>query len=205
MRLGFEGPRALARTLLKEGDARFCALSWSEHQPPLTFQEAYGSLHWTARHWQHWLARGSFPDHPWSNHLQRSAPTLTGLTYAHTGAVVAAPTTSLPETPHGQRNWDYRYSWIRDSSFTLWALYSLGFDWEANDYFYFVADLAERDQNLQIVYGIDGEADLREHDLDHLTGFEGSRPVRVGNNAYQRQQQHDWGLGRSARIGVPPR
>ncbi len=77
---------------------------------------------WTAHHWQHWLDRGNFPDHPWRTFLQRSALTLKGLTYAPTGALIAAATTSLPESPHGERNWDYRYSWIRDSTFMLWAL-----------------------------------------------------------------------------------
>ena len=127
MRIGFEGPRATARTLLKEGDTRFCALSWSEHQPPRTFDEAYRRLVWTAHHWQHWLARGNFPDHRWRSYLQRSALTLKGLTFAPTGALIAAATTSLPETPHGERNWDYRFSWIRDSTLALWALDFLGF------------------------------------------------------------------------------
>jgi alpha,alpha-trehalase len=193
MRLGFEGPRASARTLIKEGQSRFCALSWSEHPPPVTFHDAEQRLRWTARHWQHWLARGSFPDHRWRSYLERSALTLEGLTYANTGAVVAAATTSLPETPRGQRNWDYRYSWIRDSSLTLWALYSLGFDWEANDYFYFIADMAERDADLQILYGIDGEAELPEGALDHLSGYDGARPVRVGNGAYCQRQHDVWG------------
>ena len=121
----------------------FCALSWSEHPAPTTYGEAYERLVWTAHHWQHWLDRGEFPDHPWRADLQRSALTLKGLTYAPTGAIVAAATTSLPETPGGERNWDYRYSWIRDSTFALWGLYTLGFDWEANDFFYFVADVAE--------------------------------------------------------------
>ena len=94
----------------------------------------------TSDYWREWLNRGSFPDHPWRSYLQRSALTLKGLTYAPTGAMLAAATTSLPETPHGERNWDYRYSWIRDSTFMLWGLYTLGFDWEANDFFYFVAD-----------------------------------------------------------------
>ena len=85
----------------------------------------------------------TFPDHPWRSYLQRSALTLKGLTYAPTGAMVAAATTSLPETPGGERNWDYRYSWIRDSTFMLWGLYTLGFDWEANDFFYFIADVAD--------------------------------------------------------------
>jgi GH15 family glucan-1,4-alpha-glucosidase len=108
MRLGFEAGRATARTLIKEGEMRFCALSWTEHEPPFTFEEAYQRLVWTAHHWQHWLARGAFPDHPWRSYLQRSALTLKGLTFAPTGALVAAATTSLPETPGGQRNWDYR-------------------------------------------------------------------------------------------------
>jgi alpha,alpha-trehalase len=193
LRLGFEGPKALARTLLKQGDTRFCALSWSEHEPPVTYEEARDRLVWTAHHWQHWLARGSFPDHPWTTHLQRSALTLKGLTFAPSGALLAAPTTSLPETPGGERNWDYRYSWIRDSSLALWAFYALGFDWEANDYFWFVADQAERDEHLQIMYGIDGERDLPERVLDHLHGYEGARPVRIGNGAHDQAQHDVWG------------
>jgi GH15 family glucan-1,4-alpha-glucosidase len=193
MNIGFEGQRAAARTLLKAGDTRFCALSWSKLEPPTSFEDAYNRLVWTAHHWQHWLARGTFPDHAWRSYLQRSALTLKGLTYANTGAVIAAPTTSLPETPQGERNWDYRYSWIRDSSLTLWGLYCLGFDWEANDYFYFIADLAERDEVLQIVYGIDGERELEERTLDHLNGYDGARPVRVGNNAYKQRQHDVWG------------
>ena len=94
-------------------------------------------------YWREWLSRGRFPDHPWRIHLQRSALTLKGLTYAPTGALVAAATTSLPETPGGERNWDYRYTWLRDSTFTLWGLYTLGFDCEANDYFYFITDRLE--------------------------------------------------------------
>ena len=193
MRLGFERSRALARTLIKEGETRFVALSWSEHAPPVTYEDAYHRLVWTAHHWQHWVARGRYPDHRWRSYLERSALTLKGLTYANTGAVLAAPTTSLPETPRGERNWDYRYMWIRDSSLTLWALYTLGYEWEANDYFYFIADVAERDPTLQILYGLDGEKELGEKTLDHLTGYDGARPVRIGNAAH-RQRQHDvWG------------
>src|SRR5439155_2705686 len=193
MRLGFEGPRASARTLIKQGEFRFCALSWGDYDPPLSYDDAYGRLVWTAHHWQHWLARGRFPDHRWRSYLERSALTLKGLTYANTGAVVAAATTSLPETPRGERNWDYRYSWIRDSSLTLWGLYTLGYDWEANDYFYFMADIAERDPVLQIVYGIEGEKDLEERVLEHLSGYDGARPVRIGNGAYNQRQHDVWG------------
>ena len=193
-RLGFEGPRATARTLMKEGETLFAALAWTEHPPPTTYDDAYLRLVKTAHHWQHWLDHGTFPDHPWRASLQRSALTLKGLSFAPTGALVAAATTSLPETPGGERNWDYRYTWIRDSTFMLWGLYSLGFEWEANDYFYFLADLAEAEEGkLQIMYGIGGEAELPERTLDHLSGYEGARPVRVGNDAY-RQEQHDvWG------------
>ncbi len=193
LRIGFEGPKAVARTLMKEGDVRFVALSWTEHPPPYDFEEAYRRMVWTAHHWQHWLARGRFPDHPWRRYLQRSALTLKGLTFAPSGALVAAATTSLPETPGGERNWDYRFSWIRDSTFTLWGLYSLGFDWEADDFFYFIADIADRDPELQIMYGIDGESSLDEHILDHLSGYEGARPVRIGNGAFDQRQHDVWG------------
>jgi alpha,alpha-trehalase len=193
MRIGFEGPRASARTLMKEGETRFCALSWSDFPPPDTYADANRRLLWTAHHWQHWLDRGDFPDHRWRSFLQRSALTLKGLTFANTGAVIAAPTTSLPETPKGGRNWDYRYSWIRDSSLTLWGLYSLGLDWEANDYFAFIADVAERDCDLQVVYGIGGERELEESTLDHLNGYGGARPVRIGNAAWNQSQHDVWG------------
>jgi GH15 family glucan-1,4-alpha-glucosidase len=193
MRLGFEGGQASTRTLLKSGDVRFVALSWGGAVPPTTFADAYKRQVWTAHHWQHWLARGQFPDHPWRSYLQRSALTLKGLTYAPTGAVMAAGTTSLPETPGGDRNYDYRFSWIRDATFALWGMYSLGFDWEAVDFFSFIADIAEKDDNLQIMYGIGGERELEESELDHLPGYANSRPVRIGNAAYAQQQHDVWG------------
>jgi GH15 family glucan-1,4-alpha-glucosidase len=193
MRLGFEGSRASVRTLLKQGDTRYIALSWGTKEPPLTYDDAYRRMVWTAHHWQHWLARGNFPDHPWRSYLQRSALTLKGLTYSPTGAICAAATTSLPETIGGARNYDYRFSWIRDATFALWGMYSLGYDWEAIDFFSFIADLAEKDDDLQIMYGITGESDLTEYELDHLPGYADSRPVRVGNAA-SKQRQHDvWG------------
>jgi alpha,alpha-trehalase len=195
LRLGFEGPRATARTLMKEGDVRFAALSWTEHPAPADREEAYRRLVGTAHHWQHWLDHAQFPDHPWRTYLQRSALTLKGLSYAPTGALVAAATTSLPESAGGERNWDYRYTWIRDSTFMLWGLYSLGFEWEANDYFYFLADVADAEEGkLQVMYGIGGEAELTEHTLDHLSGYEGARPVRVGNHAFHQDQHDVWGV-----------
>ena len=193
MRLGFEGGQANARTLLKEGDVRFIALSWGGAKPPTTYAEAYQKLVWTAHHWQHWLARGEFPDHPWRSYLQRSALTLKGLTYSPTGAVIAAGSMSLPETVGGGRNYDYRFTWIRDATFALWGMYSLGFDWEAVDFFSFIEELADCDEDLQIMYGIGGERELVEFELDHLPGYAGSRPVRIGNAAYAQRQHDVWG------------
>ncbi|MEX0619978.1 MAG: glycoside hydrolase family 15 protein [Solirubrobacterales bacterium] len=148
---------------------------------------------WTAHHWQNWLARGTFPDHPWRSFLERSALTLKGLTYSPTGALIAAATTSLPETPGGERNWDYRYSWIRDSTFTLWGLYTLGFDWEANDFFYFLADVTRDTDDLQVMYGVAGEKHLDEQILPHLEGYEKASPVRIGNGAFDQRQHDVWG------------
>jgi GH15 family glucan-1,4-alpha-glucosidase len=193
LRLGFESGNARARTTMRDGDLAYVALSWSEHGGPESYDAAYERLVHTADYWHEWLSRGEFPDHPWRQYLQRSALTLKGLSYAPTGALVAAATTSLPESPHGQRNWDYRYSWIRDSTFMLWGLYTLGFDWEANDFFYFIADVAAGEADLQIMYGIGGERNLEEHVLEHLSGYDGARPVRVGNGAFDQKQHDVWG------------
>jgi GH15 family glucan-1,4-alpha-glucosidase len=195
LRLGFEGPRARARTTLHEGEVAFVALGWSQNPMPTSYEEAVAWQSRTTRFWQEWLKHGSFPDHPWRSHLQRSALTLKGLTYAPSGAMVAAATTSLPEAPGGDRNWDYRYSWIRDSTFMLWALYTLGFDEEANDFFYFVMDVAEEAEEgrLQVMYGVGGESRLQEQELEHLSGYEESRPVRIGNGAYDQHQHDVWG------------
>jgi alpha,alpha-trehalase len=195
IRIGLEGPSARARTLLREGDTRFVALSWGSRTPPKNYKEAAKRMTWTAHHWQHWLARGDFPDHRWRPYLTRSALTLKGLTFAPTGAIAAAATTSLPETPRGERNWDYRYSWIRDATFALWGLFTLGFEWEASDYFAFLTDVVERDRgDIQIVYGIDGRCDIDEFVLDHLQGYQGARPVRVGNAAHNQKQHDVWGV-----------
>jgi GH15 family glucan-1,4-alpha-glucosidase len=192
LNMGVEGGCVRARHRLVRGETRFCALSWSRLlDGPRTAEEADEAMACTSEYWRGWLADGKFPDHRWRGHLQRSALTLKGLTYAPTGAVVAAPTTSLPETPGGTRNWDYRYTWMRDATFTLSGLHSLGLNWEADDFIQFVADLGRNeDGSLQIMYGIGGERVLEESTLDHLTGYEGAKPVRVGNDAY-RQRQND--------------
>ena len=195
LRLGIEGTRVRARHIMHEGEVRYCALSWGQGLGgPASAEQAIAQLDTTRHYWRSWLGAGSFPDHRWRTHLQRSALTLKGLTYAPTGALVAAPTTSLPETPQGERNWDYRYAWMRDATFTLWALHALSLDWEADDFLQYVADLDRRQNgSLQIMYGVDGEQDLTERTLQHLSGYEGARPVRVGNGAFCQRQNDVYG------------
>ena len=194
LRLGFEGRGAHAYSKLRDGDTAFAALTWiDELPPPSSFEEAADRMWRTGDYWRDWLQHGTFPDHPWRTHLQRSALTLKGLIHVPTGALLAAPTTSLPESPGGQRNWDYRYSWIRDATFTLWGLYTLGFDYEANNFFYFIADVSQGEDDLQPMYGVGGEKELEEHVLDHLSGYDGARPVRIGNAAYKQKQHDVWG------------
>ena len=126
--------------------------------------------------------------------IQRSALAIKGLTYMPTGATVAALTTSLPETPGGERNWDYRYTWMRDSTFTLQALHWLNLDWEADEFMQFIADLEpNEDGALQIMYGIDGRRDLTESTRDDLSGYAGARPVRIGNGAFDQRQNDVYG------------
>ncbi|WP_407726654.1 glycoside hydrolase family 15 protein [Rhodococcoides fascians] len=197
LRIGIEGREARARTRMTEGDNIFVALSWSDLPAPQTFEEATSKMWQTSECWRQWITIGRFPDHPWRGYLQRSALTLKGLTYAPTGALLAASTTSLPETPGGERNWDYRYTWVRDSTFALWGLYTLGLDREANDFFAFMSDVATSADGevnpLQVMYGIGGEKTLDEAELPHLSGYDGARPVRIGNGAYDQEQHDIWG------------
>ncbi len=197
LRLGLDGRQARVRTRMKEGDNAFVALSWSEQPPPQTYEQAADKMRQTSEMWREWISIGEFPDHPWRSYLQRSALTLKGLTYSPTGALLAASTTSLPETPRGERNWDYRYAWVRDSTLALWGLYTLGLDHEADDFFSFIAEVscaneAER-RPLQVMYGVGGERELVEEELAHLTGYDGARPVRIGNGAYKQDQHDIWG------------
>jgi alpha,alpha-trehalase len=195
LRLGVESSRVRARHTLVEGEKCFVALGWSaDLEVPRTVDEAEQWMSQTFHYWRSWLGDGNFPDHPWAGHLQRSALALKGLTYSATGALVAALTTSLPETPGGERNWDYRFTWMRDATFTLYALHALGLDWEADDFMQFVVDLERNpDGSLQIMYGIGGERDLSEIILDNLRGYEHSRPVRIGNGAYSQRQNDVYG------------
>ena len=198
LRLGTLGARVYARTALEEGDTAWIALSWGGPVPSSN-DEAFEQLRQTEKYWRDWLGAADIPDHPWRPYIERSALALKGLSYAPTGAIMAAGTTSLPETPGGERNWDYRFTWIRDTAFMLRALHALGFDWEAIEYFAFVLEAVsgsakDGDWHLQIMYGIGGETDLAEQTLDHLSGYRNSRPVRIGNGAYDQQQHDVWGM-----------
>jgi len=144
----------------------------------------------TVHYWHRWLSKCTYVGR-WRETVYRSALALKLLTFEPTGAIVAAPTCSLPESLGGGRNWDYRYTWIRDAAFTLYGLLRLGFTEEANDFIgWLEARAVEVDAGspLQIVYGIDGRHDLTEQTLDHLDGYRGSRPVRIGNGAYRQLQ-----------------
>ena len=148
MRFGIEGRAVRARHRLSEGESLSAVLSWSDEPSPSTKEEIDAYRIQTSRFWRGWIDGGRFPDHPWRELLQRSALTLKGLTFAPTGALLAASTTSLPENFGGTRNWDYRYTWIRDTAFTLRALHSLGFDTEADDFLAFLGDVRFTETNF---------------------------------------------------------
>ncbi|HEY2791609.1 MAG TPA: glycoside hydrolase family 15 protein [Micromonosporaceae bacterium] len=193
--MGIEGDRIRGRHVLSKGDRAYCALSWAaDLEVPEDVADAEARITRTVDYWRRWIANSRMPDHRWREWIQRSALTIKGLTYMPTGATVAALTTSLPETPGGERNWDYRYTWMRDSTFTLRALHYLLLDWEADDFMQFVADIEPtEDGSLQIMYGIDGRRDLTESTRDELSGYEGAHPVRLGNGAFDQKQNDVFG------------
>jgi GH15 family glucan-1,4-alpha-glucosidase len=198
--LGIEANRARARHTLAEGEQIYCALSWdADLRAPGTVEEANAQLEATTRFWRNWLGQARIPDHELRPLIQRAAITIKGLTYMPTGATVAALTTSLPETPGGGRNWDYRYTWVRDSTFTLQALHYLNLDWEADEFMQFIADLERNeDGGLQIMYGIDGRRDLTESLREELSGYAGAHPVRIGNGAFDQRQNDVFGAALDA-------
>jgi GH15 family glucan-1,4-alpha-glucosidase len=193
--LGVEGNRVRARHVLNAGERAYCSLSWAEHLAGVDDVDgAAERIAATVRFWRGWLGRARIPDHRFRDPVQRSALVIKGLTYMPTGATVAALTTSLPETPGGERNWDYRYTWMRDTTFTLQALHWLNLDWEADEFMQFVADVeATEDGSLQIMYGIDGRRQLPETTRDELSGYAGARPVRIGNAAFDQRQNDVFG------------
>ncbi|MGZ4608940.1 MAG: glycoside hydrolase family 15 protein [Actinomycetes bacterium] len=160
----------------------------------------------TVAAWQSWSDLHQSYDGPWADLVHHSGRVLQGLSFQPSGAIVAAATTSLPEGVGGERNWDYRYSWVRDSSFTMEALWVAACPDEADDFFAFMTTAAASsigpDQSLQIMFGIGGEHDLSERELPHLEGWRDSRPVRVGNGAWEQSQVDVYGelLGAASRL-----
>jgi len=151
----------------------------------------------TVEFWRRWLSKCTYSGR-WREIVQRSALTLKLLSFEPTGAIVAAPTCSLPESIGGQRNWDYRYTWIRDAAFTLYGLLRVGFTEEASRFIDWLKDRWQETHNddagpLQLMYGIDGRSELPEQTLDHLEGYRGSSPVRIGNAAYRQLQLDIYG------------
>ena len=195
MAIGIEGGRARARHTLRTGETAFCSLSWAEGLvSPDSVEAAQARMDATTRFWRSWVNGARLPDHEFREAIARSILTIKGLTYMPTGATVAASTTSLPETPGGERNWDYRYAWMRDATFTLQALHWLNLDWEAEEFMQYVADLEPNtDGAMQIMYGIDGRRDLTESTRDDLSGYAGARPVRIGNGAFDQKQNDVYG------------
>jgi GH15 family glucan-1,4-alpha-glucosidase len=185
------GPGVVGEFTLAAGDSATFSLEQADAgvmPPPLHPEEAAALFERTVRYWRGWLAHSRYRGR-WREMVHRSALTLKLLTYRPTGAIVAAPTTSLPEQLGGERNWDYRFTWIRDTAFSLYALLRLGFTEEAEAFSGWLGDRfrdCREDSGtgpLQIMYGIDGRSDLAEEVLEHLEGYRGSYPVRIGNGA----------------------
>ena len=197
-----EDATATATVRLTAGQAAVFALGHGEMAgPPLapwTAEEITGRLDDTLEGWRSWSAIHQNYEGPWRELVRHSGRVLQAMTFAPTGAIVAAPTTSLPETVGGERNWDYRYTWVRDASLTMEALWVAACPDEANKFFGFLADAAaasgpQRAADLQIMFGVGGERDLSERELPHLAGWRGSRPVRVGNGAWLQRQLDVYG------------
>src|ERR1700694_1738907 len=190
-----------AKSTVKPGERIGFALQWASPEAPapepFAAERVAARIEDTVAGWRSWEAEHDVYHGPHRDLVRLSARVLKGLTYRPTGAIVAAPTTSLPETVGGERNWDYRFAWIRDASLTLQALYIGTCPDEAVDFVSFMTSSAGggagEQSSLQIMYGIGGEHDLTERELPHLTGWRGSRPVRVGNGAWSQTQLDVYG------------
>jgi len=198
---GVDGATATARIRLTAGQVEVFALGHRQMASgpgiPWTAEEITASLEDTLDGWRSWSGIHQKYEGPWRELVHHSGRVLQALTFAPTGAIVAAPTTSLPETVGGERNWDYRYAWVRDASLTMKALWVAACPDEASKFFTFLADAAasqlQRSMDLQIMFGIGGEHALSEREIPHLAGWRGSRPVRVGNGAWLQRQLDVYG------------
>jgi alpha,alpha-trehalase len=208
--LAVDGATATGRFTLRAGESVAFALQhgrmWGPALAAWTQAEIAARLDDTLEGWRSWSAMHQTYEGPWRELVHHSGRVLQALTFEPTGAIVAAPTTSLPETVGGERNWDYRYTWVRDACLTMEALWVAACPDEANRFFAFLADAAasqlHRGIDLQIMFGIGGERDLTERELPHLGGWRGSRPVRVGNGAWSQRQLDVYGelLGAAQRL-----
>ena len=191
-----DAPGAEGRETLKEGDRRWLGLVYSHREPaviPTFGEDADRKLESTVRWWRRWAERCDY-EGTHRDHVVRSALTLKLLTYAPSGAVIAAPTTSLPEEIGGERNWDYRYCWLRDASITLQAFLDLDQESEAHAFLSWILHSTRLSRpELQVLYDVHGETRLVERELDHLEGYRGSSPVRVGNDARNQLQLDTYG------------
>jgi GH15 family glucan-1,4-alpha-glucosidase len=193
--LSIDGDAVVASFELAEGERVEVLLNWGGRVRPVHRGEAEDLFAATMRYWQSWL-RGSRYTGRWREMVERSALCLKLLVHQPSGALVAAPTTSLPEALGADRNWDYRFTWVRDAAFTLYALMSLGFTEEAAGFMDWLEARCRETpmgEGLQILYGIDGRREVPELVLDHLDGYRGSRPVRVGNDAAMQRQLDIYG------------
>jgi GH15 family glucan-1,4-alpha-glucosidase len=195
-----EDGSARSRVTLRTGESRAFALQYAAAEGSETCwteEEIAERLRETIAAWRSWSSMHQRYEGPWRELVQVSGLVLQGLSYQPTGAIVAAPTTSLPEAVGGERNWDYRYTWIRDASLTLEALWVAACPDEAKEFFDFLTSAAVRqlreDGDLQIMFGVGGERDLTERELPHLSGWRDSRPVRIGNGAWNQRQLDVYG------------
>ncbi len=210
---GGEDATLASRTTLRAGERQAFVLrhAAADEHPSVSVDDPFDALDTTVRFWREWAGRCTY-EGPYANAVLRSLLALKLCIDSPTGAIVAAPTTSLPEEIGGERNWDYRFTWIRDTSFTLYALLLTGYRDEALCFFRWIGDTVEVDASgIRVLYPLSPETEVAERTLDHLDGYRGSRPVRIGNGAADQIQLDVYGEALNAldfavrKCGIDPR